>query len=65
MRCTRGTRSLSTSDKIRVALSPLYLVAGVTILIRGAREPLGWILGLSFAAYGVYRLMLIRRALSK
>jgi hypothetical protein len=56
---------LSTSDKIRVALSPLYLIAGVGILARGYHEPLGWILGLSFAAYGVYRLMLIRRALAK
>ena len=56
---------MPVQDKIRIALSPLYLIAGVTILARGYREPMGWILGLSFAAYGVYRLMLIRRALSR
>jgi hypothetical protein len=56
---------MPVQDKIRVALSPLYLIAGTTILLRGYREPLGWILGLSFSAYGVYRLMLIKRALSR
>ena len=38
-------------------------IAGVIILVRGVREPLGWILGLSFIAYGVYRIALVRRAL--
>jgi hypothetical protein len=52
-------------DRIRVALSPLYLIAGVTILVRGYREPLGWVLGVSFCAYGIYRLMLIKKALSR
>ncbi len=56
---------MGTSDKVRVALSPLYLAAGVAILVRGWREPLGWLLGLTFAAYGVYRLVLVKKALAK
>ena len=54
---------MTVSDRIRVALSPLYLIAGVAILVRGWHEPLGWLLGVSFGAYGVYRLALVRRAL--
>lgn len=54
---------MSTGDKIRIALSPMYVIAGGTILVRGVHEPLGWILGLSFLAYGVYRIALVRRAL--
>ena len=53
---------MGISDKIRVALSPLYVVAGALILVRAWREPLGWLLGLSFAAFGLYRLMLVRKA---
>jgi hypothetical protein len=56
-------RSLSTGDRIRLALSPLYLIVGVLVLFRGGRESLTWLLGLSFVAYGVYRLVLIKRAL--
>ena len=54
---------MTTSDKIRVALSPMYLIVGISLLVRAVREPLAWILGLSFIAYGVYRLALVRRAL--
>jgi hypothetical protein len=54
---------MGTSDKIRLLLSPLYLVAGVSILVRAWREPLGWLLGVAFMGYGVYRLLLVRRAL--
>jgi hypothetical protein len=54
---------MRASDKFRIALSPLYLIAGVAILIRGWHEALGWLLGLSFASYGVYRLFLVKKAL--
>jgi hypothetical protein len=54
---------MRASDKFRVALSPLYLIAGVVILIRGRHEALGWLLGLAFTSYGVYRLLLVRKAL--
>ena len=56
---------MSSSDKIRIALSPLYLVAGASILLRAWREPLGWLLGVAFMGYGVYRLLLVRKALAK
>jgi hypothetical protein len=52
---------MPVQDKIRVLLSPLYLVAGIAILVRGWRLPLGWILGLAFSAYGIYRLRLVTR----
>jgi hypothetical protein len=54
---------MRASDKVRVALSPLYLVAGIAILIRGWHEPLAWLLGLLFTGYGVYRLALVKKAL--
>jgi hypothetical protein len=54
---------MGISDKIRVAISPLYVVAGISIVVRAWNEPLGWLLGLSFAGFGIYRLMLIKRAL--
>ena len=54
---------MRASDKFRIALSPLYLIAGVTILIRGWHEPLGWLLGLTFTGYGLYRLALVKKAL--
>jgi hypothetical protein len=41
----------------------MYLVAGVAILWRAPREPIAWLLGASFVAYGVYRLALLRRVL--
>ena len=56
---------MTSGDKLRVALSPLYLLAGVSILVRGFREPLAWGVGLLFVAYGGYRLRLVRRAWSK
>jgi hypothetical protein len=56
---------MSGADKLRVALSPLYVVAGAAMIVRGAHEPLGWILGLTFIAYGLYRLQLVRKALAK
>jgi hypothetical protein len=57
---------ISTADKVRIALSPLYLVIGgklVAAWVGGARTPLVLVMGLSFVAYGAYRFFLIRRAL--
>ena len=56
---------MTTGDRIRIALSPMYLVVGASVLLRAPREPLAWLLGLSFIAYGVYRLALVRRALKR
>ena len=56
---------MTTGDRIRVLLSPMYLAAGVTILLRAPREPVAWLLGVSFVAYGVYRLALVRRSLRR
>jgi hypothetical protein len=57
---------VSTADKVRIALSPLYLLIGgklVAAFAGGARAPLVLVMGLAFVAYGVYRLVLVRRAL--
>jgi hypothetical protein len=57
---------ISTADKVRVALSPLYVAIGAKLTaawVGGARTPLVLVMGLSFVAYGVYRLLLVRRAL--
>jgi hypothetical protein len=56
---------MSLGDRIRVMLSPMYLAAGAAILVRAPREPVAWMLGVSFIAYGVYRLVLIRRSLRR
>ena len=52
-------------DRICVMLSPMYLAAGAAILVRAPKEPVAWLLGVSFIAYGVYRLALVRRALRR
>jgi len=56
---------MTIGDRIRVMLSPMYLAAGAAILVRAPKEPVAWLLGVSFIAYGVYRLALVRRALRR
>jgi hypothetical protein len=56
---------LSTGDKIRVALTPLHLIVGCRLLYRFVKDTrlLGVaLLGASFVTYGVYRLLLVGRA---
>jgi hypothetical protein len=57
---------ISRGDKMRIALAPLHVVIGA-VLIRDythdRRAPLVLVLGLLFVAFGIYRLLLIRRAL--
>jgi hypothetical protein len=50
-------------DRIRVMLSPMYLAAGAAILVRAPKEPVAWLMGVSFIVYGVYRLALVGKAL--
>jgi hypothetical protein len=55
---------ISTGDKIRIALAPLHIVVGgalVAQFIRGPRTPMVLVLGVLLAAYGFYRLALVRR----
>lgn len=57
---------ISTADKVRIALAPLHIVLGAAILWQfaaGVRALPVLLVGLSFVGYGVYKLLLVRRAL--
>jgi hypothetical protein len=57
---------ISKADKLRIALAPLHLVVGGSLIVRfvsGARTPMVLVLGVSFVAFGLYRLALVRRGL--
>jgi hypothetical protein len=58
--------SLSTGDKVRIALAPLHVLVGAALVyhfVIGPRTPMVAVLGVLFIAFGVYRITLIRRAL--
>jgi hypothetical protein len=57
---------ISTGDKLRIGLAPLHLIVGGGLIARfveGARTPMVLVLGVGFVAFGVYRLVLVRRGL--
>jgi hypothetical protein len=57
---------ISTSDKIRIVLAPLFVVLGIALcadFVRGPHTPMVAVMGLLFVAYGVYKLRLIARGL--
>lgn len=57
---------ISTGDKLRIAMAPFHVVIGGGLVYQwaaGARTPMVLVLGLLFVVFGVYRLMLITRAL--
>ena len=56
---------ISTGDKIRIALAPLHLGVGGSILWSWSQTgtPMLLVLGLSFVAFGAYRIALVVRAL--
>ncbi len=59
---------ISRGDQARIALAPLHVLVGASLVWRfaaGARTPMVLVLGLSFVAFGVYRLTLVARALRK
>jgi hypothetical protein len=59
-------RPISAGDKLRMALAPLHVLIGCTLVRRfftGARTPMVLVLGLLFVAFGLYRVTLIARAL--
>jgi len=60
------SRPIPRGDLVRMALAPLHIVIGGTLVYRwavGVRTPMVLVLGLSFVAFGLYRLTLIARAL--
>jgi hypothetical protein len=56
---------MSGADKLRVALAPAHVVVGATLLLRGWRVPTAALVGLLFIVFGLYRIVLVRRALRK
>lgn len=61
-------RSIPSGDKVRIALAPLHLLLGLALLLqfaRGARAPMVAVLGLLFAAFGVYKIRLVWRAVAR
>jgi len=60
--------TISTGDKIRIALAPIHIGLGAALIwqfARGPRTPMVLVLGILFIAFGCYRIALIRRALKK
>jgi hypothetical protein len=57
--------NLSTGDKIRVALAPLHLGVGASILWSAVKTgtPMLFVMGVLFCAFGAYRIALVARAL--
>ncbi len=56
---------ISTADTVRIALAPLHVIIGGVLVERfvtSVRTPMVLVLGLGFMAFGVYKLVLIRRA---
>jgi hypothetical protein len=61
-------RRIGRGDKARIAMAPFHLAIGGGLIwqfIAGARTPMVLVMGLLFVAFGVYRLMLITRALKE
>jgi hypothetical protein len=59
---------LSVGDRVRIALAPLHVVVGGVLIYRfatDARSPMVLVLGVAWAAFGIYKLALIRRGLRK
>ncbi len=59
---------LSTGDRLRIALAPLHVVVGGVLIYRFAadtRAPMVLVLGVAWAAFGVYKVALIRKGLRK
>ena len=58
---------ISTGDKLRIALAPLHLGVGGSILWSWAKvgTPMLLVLGLSFVGFGAYRIALVTRALRR
>jgi hypothetical protein len=57
---------ISRGDQARIALAPAHVAIGALLTWRffvDARTPMVLVLGLSFIAFGVYRIALIGRAL--
>jgi hypothetical protein len=61
-------RPISTGDKLRIALAPIHVAVGGTLLYQywlGPRTPMVAILGVLFTLFGGYRITLIYKALKK
>ena len=58
---------ISTGDKIRIALAPLHVAVGASILCSWMKvgTPTLLVLGLSFCAFGIYRIAQVVRALKR